>query len=1330
MPPDPTGLFAPRTLVRTLQTKMLGQAARMLISSTALFARATEKLSLRTGSARLRGRGGRVLPLLIVRTAEFAGTSRFDVRRRIGEGGMGVVYEAYDRHRDMRVAIKTLPRLLPEALYRFKNEFRALADIEHPNLVHLHDLVGEGDEWFFTMELVAGMDFLSHVWGHGPRLRATPTDLTDVEATLPADAPPPVSSVVSTRREHASAAGSPAAITRLRAALRQLVAAVDAVHRAGKLHRDVKPANVLVESHGRVVLLDFGIALDLHDAGGRGTDADRILGTPAYMAPEQGSHLALTEAADWYSVGCILFEALTGRLPFEGTAIEMLIAKRQRSAPRARDFVPDVPPDLDALCAALLATTPRDRPSGVDLMKRIAPSLAPPASDSTGPVSLSAPRGLVGRDGMFATLRLALEAVRRGRPALVHVVGRSGIGKTALVRQFIAEVEAKGDAVVLAGRCYERESVPYKGFDAVIDRLSHYLETIPPRDCAALVPRDAKALARVFPVLDRVAAFAHAPRRSAEAVDPHQVRTRAFGALREILGRIADQRPVILFIDDLQWGDGDSAALLDEITGTPEPPVLLVILAYRSEDVAAQQWLASLARSARPSSAPPASAPANGPYACELALGALGAEDALTVAATLLDVPRGDRRASEIAAESGGSPFFIGELARYALTRPADAGAIRLEDVVASRLRALSPTALHLLETIAVAGHPIDCAVAFRGLELTPAEGAAAVATLRAAHLLRAHGLDPDRVEAYHDRIRETVLGTLDDDRRRGLHARLADALVALEESDPDTLFLHAEAGGQTDRAAGYAEAAASRAASLLAFDRAASLYQRALALVPEESPRRQRLRILLAESLARAGRGAAAADAYIASAEEETGAARLELHKCASEQLLFSGHIDRGMDLLRKVLAQERMRLAPTPLLALLGLVLLRLLIFLRGTRYRESLETKALPALIARVDTCNIVANGLSFVDNIQGRFFQARGVLAALQAGEPSRVVHALAGEAIFAGTDGWRSRARALALLEEADQIIERTGVRDKRGSVEYARGMVHHITGQWAPARECFARAETLLDGLAERSSRVERDGALSYGLTVLVLLGSLRDAAQRQAVLRREAEDRGDLFLSTNLCIGFANQVWLFADQPGGARSIAAEAMARWSPRGFHLQHWHELTALTFIDLYDDEPERAVQRLGAKWKALRRSMLMRIELTAMHAHYLRGAANLAVAARAPARSRPLIAAAERDAHVLAANGSTWAGGLGRLLVAGSAALRGDTERAGAGLRDAARMFDETNLALFAAVARLRLGGIVGGKEGASLVADADAWMLAEGVRRPERIAAMMAPGFR
>ncbi len=190
----------------------------------------------------------------------FGGTIRFQLRRRIGEGGMGVVWEALDKERLTNVALKTLRTLAPDALLRFKHEFRALQDVSHPNLVSLGELIEERGQWFFTMELVRGVELLRWV----------------------AAAPP-------------AAGGFDEA--RLRAAFAQLAAALAALHGRGLVHRDIKPSNALVTEAGRVVLLDFGVVAEAA-AYGDGV----VVGSAAYRAPEQAMGGAVSPAADWYAL--------------------------------------------------------------------------------------------------------------------------------------------------------------------------------------------------------------------------------------------------------------------------------------------------------------------------------------------------------------------------------------------------------------------------------------------------------------------------------------------------------------------------------------------------------------------------------------------------------------------------------------------------------------------------------------------------------------------------------------------------------------------------------------------------------------------------------------------------------------------------------------------------------------------------------------------------------------------------------------------------------------------------------------------------------------------
>src|SRR4029077_20077137 len=130
------------------------------------------------------------------------------------------------------------------------------------------------------------------------------------------------------------------------------------------------------------------------------------------------------------------------------------------------------------------------------------------------------------------------------------------------IRAFLADLMARGETLVLAGRCYEREWVPFKAFDSLVDALARHLKRLSPRKLESLLPRDVPFLARVFPVLKGIEGISVARRQVSEMPDPQERRLRVFAALRELLSRLGTDTRLVLAVDDLQWGDADSAALL------------------------------------------------------------------------------------------------------------------------------------------------------------------------------------------------------------------------------------------------------------------------------------------------------------------------------------------------------------------------------------------------------------------------------------------------------------------------------------------------------------------------------------------------------------------------------------------------------------------------------------------------------------------------------------------------------------------------------------------------------------------------------------------------
>jgi hypothetical protein len=1202
----------------------------------------------------------------------------YELVRELGRGGMGVVYEARDLRHQRNVALKVMQWADPATLYRFKREFRALAGLNHPHLVTLYELVAEDGLWFFTMELLDGVDFLSHVRG---------------------DAAP-------------DSPLRPERVSRLRTALADLVEGVQALHAAGRLHRDIKPGNVLVTRDGRVVLLDFGLAAELDRSGKYQSVQPALLGTLDYMAPEQASAKPVSPASDWYAVGVILYEVLTGRAPFTSAPQGVLHAKLTQDPPSPSVEAPGLPDDLATLCWEMVRREPAARPSGEDILRRLRSGVAIPETPAT-PVAAEAL--LVGRQPHLAALAEAFAESRAGQVVVAAIHGCSGAGKSALLRCFLDRVAESGEAVVLSGRCYEQESVPYKALDSLIDALSRYLEGLPRLEAEALLPRDILALARAFPVLRRIRAVAGAPRRGGEACEPQEVRRRALAALRELLARIGDRRPLILAIDDLQWGDIDSAALLADLLAPPDPPALLLIGCYRREDAEISPSLAAFARLAKEV------------RWHEVAVEPLDSDELHDLIRSLLG-GKGEEQAKTIARQSGGYPFFVHELVRHLQEGSALSGStgdLTLASVLGKRVGRLSAEAQRLLEVVAVAGRPVSQEVAFQAAGIA-GDGPRALAGLRSARLLRSAGsADQGSIETYHDRVRETIVASLSPERQSQDHRRLAEALEKAGDCDPEVLAVHWQGAGEAARAGAHAMTAAEQASEALAFDRAAQLYRLALALLQPAGDDARRLRTRLGDALAGAGRGAEAAEQYLTAAVGAGPDESLELQRRAAQHLLSSGHIDAGLSALRAVLGAVGLRLASTPRRAFWSLVWERLRLRLRGLSFRLRPVDSIPPAELRKLDVCQSAASGLSIVETIQGALFQSRSLRLALRAGESGRLITALALEAAHESIGGTRSRPRTDALLQTAEALAQNDPRPYPRAVVRLCQGVAAALEGDWPRGRQLCDEAEELLRNTGTGAAW-ELGTAQRFALWPLMFLGEIKEIARRLPGLFKETRERDDLYGETNLSLVIRTFLRLAADEPQRARSELAEIMQRWSHEGFHVQHMNRLLDETQIDLYEGHGSSAYARLIEHWARLERSHLLRVQQVRVFMQHLRGRSALAAAAQGKDREQ-LLQSADRDARALTREGAPWAEALALLLSAGVALGRGDRIGALKLLQDGSRRCEATGMRLFAVASNRQRGLLMTGDEGRTLVESADAWMRSEQIVRPERMADLLVP---
>ncbi|MGF1580606.1 MAG: protein kinase [Gemmataceae bacterium] len=659
----------------------------------------------------------------------------------LGRGGMGVVFRARHELQGNEVALKTLPHVDGNALHLFKREFRALADTNHPNLIGLHTLEADGGHWFFTMDLLGGEDFLSYVRPAG-----------DVNEA------------------------------RLRSSLAQLIAGVMALHGRNIVHRDLKPSNVMVLPNGHVVILDFGLVLGFEEGGA--SQNIGIVGTPRYMAPEQVGGQRITAASDWYAVGVMLYEALTGDAPFAGSLSEVLHGK-QRLDPPSLPQDDRIPVDLADLCMDLLARDPERRPDALAIANTITTHQVP-IEPGSGPSS----QALVGREPQLATLQSAYASFTQDQsPIPLFIHGRSGEGKTTLAEQFLEPLRNSENLVILSGRCYDRESVPFKALDSLIDALSAFMQSLSVPEVECLLPDDSYFLRQVFPVMERVPAISTIPKTNLSGLDDQQIRHRAFSAFRELLYRLSRTRPLILFVDDLQWGDADSADVLFEVLRPPTAPKIFFIGTYRSDEAEKSpflhEWQSLKQQHGLDLNQRDVSVAPLGLEECtQLMIGMLHQDS---------DLIR--RRTLQFHAQTGGNPFLLTELIGCFDPETDSFEAMEMDEMLARKLGRLPPEAQPLLDILAVSGQTMSAE------ELAQATGldgfpAATLTRMRNERIVRMIGNDSRQlIDTYHDRIRETVLDNLATSDRQDLHRDLAETIVRRVGGIPEDLSQAMERG-------------------------------------------------------------------------------------------------------------------------------------------------------------------------------------------------------------------------------------------------------------------------------------------------------------------------------------------------------------------------------------------------------------------------------------------------------------------------------------------------------------------------------------------------------
>jgi predicted ATPase len=756
---------------------------------------------------------------------------------------MGDVYRAHDPALGRDVALKVVSESDAAdgtTLRRFTREAQAASALNHPNIVTVFDVGHTADGPFIVMELI-----------EGETLR------TKIRAGVDLDA-----------------------LVRVG---QQVARALAVAHAAGIVHRDVKPENVMVRSDGYVKVLDFGLARvqaaidgDMETmpspvGGTLITEAQSgpvILGTAAYLAPEQALGQPVTPAADVFALGVTLYEIAARRHPFatEGyfTTVARILSEAAVSPGR---FNPAIPAPLDTLIVRMLEKDPSQRPTAADVER----ALAAIAGEREGSLALPAAlpeRHTVGHDAARGELRRAFDSAATGRGALVALAGEPGMGKTTLAEDFLRELTASGRPCTIArGRCSERLAgagayLPWlEALDSMRDETgssaARLLKAVAPTWYAQVAPLDTGE-------------------ESPEVRLANITRAGSQEWMKRELGTFLDEasrhRPIVLFFDDVHWADPSTVDLIAYVAARTEGLRVLILTTFRPSD---------LLRAGHPFQALQLDLQTRG-LAHEIRVDSLGAADVERYLALEFPEHRFPREfGAFLHSRTEGHPLFMADLLRALRERQIvarDDGVWRLRrpveefehDTPAStrsmielKIAQLAEEDRRLLVAASVQGHEFEAATIARALARDAGDVEDALDRLGRLHALVQAVREvefPDRTltvryRFVHVLYQNALYASLGPARRASLSRSVGQAIVdthgeqaATRASELARLF---EAARDFPRAAAYFLAASERARQVFAYREALALATRGMKMLETQPDTPERAPIELAHLMA-----------------------------------------------------------------------------------------------------------------------------------------------------------------------------------------------------------------------------------------------------------------------------------------------------------------------------------------------------------------------------------------------------------------------------------------------------------------------------------------------